>query len=194
MYAFRQSICRWDRGLGEDISSQTYKFWNTNEPDVAEFDYSTRPISPLSETAQTACGNNPTFTCSVSSTFSCGSVNEANSDGIVNPSNTISLDIVSKIGIDSCSTGAASGCTNKGIFVSFDLIKATTEDASPACTAMFGPDIISAAQSGQDINTCSKFFQDHTTDTLLGKWADLKCNQKTRALVCNLGIKIILLI
>lgn len=104
---------------------------------------------------------------------------------IVNPSNKIDIGH-GAMGTTSCPNGQT--CQSTGIFVDFDLIRSTTEDASPACVAMYGPDIKSTATSSQ-ANTCDLLFEDHTTSgTLLGKWTDLKCNQRTRSLMCNLGI------
>ena len=103
----------------------------------------------------------------------------------MNPSNII--DFRHNTGTQSCPGGAA-GCGSErdGIFISLDQVRATTEDASPACVAMYGPEIKSSALLGQS-NTCDLLFQDHTTDALLGKWSDLKCNQRTHSLICNLG-------
>ena len=89
------------------------------------------------------------------------------------------------MGTASCPDGKT--CTTTGIFVNFDLIRSTTADASPACVAMYGPDIKSTTTV--QANTCGLLFEDHTAaGTLLGKWSDLKCNQRTRSLICNLGI------
>ena len=178
---------RWDRGAGETISSQTKTFWETNEPNVVEFDYSIRATSPLAKAEAAACGTNPTSACSIESAFSCVS---ANSDTtIVNPSNQINGITLgdTAIGTDSCSQGA-NQCKATGIFLSFDLVRATTADASPACMAMYGPDITDAAKSGET-NTCDLLFKNHDTDSLLAKWTDLKCNQRTRSQICNLGNK-----
>ena len=105
----------------------------------------------------------------------------------MNPSNQIIFGHPNT-GTQSCpaSSGGAAGCRSDGIFISLDQVRATTEDASPACVAMYGPEIKSSALLGQS-NTCDLLFQDHTTDALLGKWSDLKCNQRTHSLICNLG-------
>ena len=102
----------------------------------------------------------------------------------MNPSNIITFGHPNS-GTQSCSGGAA-GCQGDGIFISLDQVRATTEDASPACVALYGPNIKNSVLSGQS-NTCDLLFQDHTVDALLGKWSDLKCNQRTHSLICNLG-------
>ena len=89
------------------------------------------------------------------------------------------------IGTSSCPANAPNNCQGDGIFISLDQVRSTTEDASPACVAMYGPDIKTSALG--TANTCDLLFQDHLTDTLLGKWSDLKCNQRTHSLLCNLG-------
>ena len=179
---------RWDRGAGETISSQTKTFWESNEPNVVEFDYSIRATSPLATAEAAACGTNPISSCSIESAFSCTSTNS--NDGtttVVNPGNQITRDTPVGTGAAVCSQGV-NGCKATGIFLSFDLVRATTADASPACMAMYGPDITDAAKSGET-NTCDLLFKNHDTDSLLAKWTDLKCNQRTRSQICNLGNK-----
>ena len=105
------------------------------------------------------------------------------------PSSPESVTFVqTNFGTQSCPTqsGGADGCQGDGIFISLDQVRATTEDASPACVALYGPNIKNSVLSGQS-NTCDLLFQDHTVDALLGKWSDLKCNQRTHSLICNLG-------
>ena len=185
-------IQRWDRGKGENINSQTQKFWQTNEPNIVEFDYSLRAPSPIAKDAATKCGSNPSFACSISDRFTCETTDTASL--FVNPSNVISFGHPKK-GTQSCpaSSGGASGCGSErdGIFISYDRVYATSSSstnivASPACVAMYGPVIKYSAFLGQS-NTCDLLFQDPTTDALVGKWSDLNCNQGTRSLICNLG-------
>ena len=85
--------------------------------------------------------------------------------------------------VDACAT---SNCLDSAIFLNLKEVRTSTTSKS-ACIAMYGPDLRTDATSGNQVNTCGYLFQDHTTDTLLGKWTDLDCNQKTYSLICDLS-------
>ena len=175
------------------------------EPNLANFDSNERKLSPLSKKAVNNCGNNPTFSCSVSDSYSCISTNTWRS--LVNPENKVNLGDV-PLPYDFCPTGstcndplviephnpndvvedacAASNCKDSAIFLNLQEVRTSTTSNS-ACIAMYGPDLRTDATSGNQVNTCGYLFQDHTTDTLLGKWTDLDCNQKTYSLICDLS-------
>ena len=80
------------------------------------------------------------------------------------------------------------------LFVSFDIVKATTFDATPACMALLGPNVNTVAISQSDYDQCSLLFDFQSDETGAetydyAKWIDLKCNQRSRALMCTtLGI------
>ena len=77
------------------------------------------------------------------------------------------------------------------IFVDLDLILATTSEATPACMAMYGPNIVEEELSRPYYDQCGLLFDlqsDISGAETLGyaKWVDLKCNQRTRALICTM--------
>ena len=185
------------------------------EPNLADFDSNERKFSPLSMKAVNNCGNNPSFSCSVSDSYSCISTNfrkyswsdqQYYQRSFVNPENTFNLGDKPETG--SCVPGftcndtlmvephnpydvvedacAASNCKDSAIFLNLQEVRTSTTSNS-ACIAMYGPDLRTDATSGNQVNTCGYLFQDHTTDTLLGKWTDLDCNQKTYSLICDLS-------
>ena len=94
-----------------------------------------------------------------------------------------------------CSEG--DGCRGfvDSIFVDLDRVLATTSPATPACMAIYGPDIdekeIENSFDGgydqcgllYDIQTDSSFAE---LPFQYAKWVDLKCNQRTRALMCTI--------
>ena len=76
------------------------------------------------------------------------------------------------------------------LFVSFDLVKATTFDATPACMALLGPNVNDVAIGKSDYDQCSLLFDFQLDSTGAetydyAKWIDLKCNQRSRALICS---------
>ena len=84
------------------------------------------------------------------------------------------------------------GCNGaiNDLFVSFDLVKATTFDATPACMALLGPNVNNAAIGEPNYDQCSLLFDFQVVDTGAetydyAKWIDLKCNQRSRALICS---------
>ena len=80
------------------------------------------------------------------------------------------------------------------IFVNFDRVLTATTDATPACMAMYGPNIdVEEIENSSDggYDQCGLLFDllsDETgAETLdYAKWVDLKCNQRTRALICTM--------
>ena len=88
-------------------------------------------------------------------------------------------------------------CTGnvKTIFVDLDRILEVTSDATPACMAIYGPNIDETEvenSSDGNYDQCGLLF-DLRINPLAGpqsfkyaKWVDLKCNQRTRALMCSI--------
>ena len=73
--------------------------------------------------------------------------------------------------------------------VSFDLVKATTPDATPACMALLGPKVDQHIKDA-NFDQCGLLF-DFQSDNGeekydYAKWMDLKCSQRTRSLMCTL--------
>ena len=131
------------------------------------------------------------YDCSVSDSFECAQ--EADASTAKTPKFQ-----VAEIDTNSfCPSG--SSCANGAIndlFVSFDLVKASTNDATPACMALLGPNVNDAELKDATYDQCSLLF-DFQLDATgaetydYAKWIDLKCNQRSRALMCTtLGLRI----
>ena len=211
-YNFNIYQSRWEKGIGDTLRSQTQTFWQTNEPNLADFDFNERGNSPLSKQAVTACGNNPTSNCAVSQSYSCISTDERDEysfvTGFVNPTNSIlwfnnpatkptcpsglsgcqdSTSFIlktNKVIINACSNN---DCSDSAIFLNLNAIKNSTSDSGSSCIAMYGSKLNDDAASGQTINTCSPLLQEQSSDSLLGKWTDVDCSQRTLSLICDLG-------
>ena len=152
-----------------------------------EFDYNIREFSPLTKEGVEECSSNPAFDCFVGGTqgFTC-QTEGANAAFFV-PSNTIKdIDDIDDVAT-SCPTG--SDCEivvpNNALFVKFDLIKATTNDADPACMAITSPNVRQAENEKYDKCQLTFDFTDDVERYFYAKWLDLKCNQRTRALMCT---------
>ena len=61
---------RWNRQKGEAVSP-TNVYWFPKEPNIKEFDYSTRKICPITRKAYEKCSSNPSYACSISDDFQC---------------------------------------------------------------------------------------------------------------------------
>ena len=95
----------------------------------------------------------------------------------------------------SCPKDGNCGRAVDTIFVDFDFILTTTSEATPACMAMYGPNIdeeeIENSSDG-NYDVCGVLYDLHTHTNsdaetyTYGKWVDLKCNQRTRALICTM--------
>ena len=70
MFSLTTPFLRWRRQKG-GVVGKRYSQWNTNEPDLVDFDVSSRSRSPLTSNAFSACTNNPYYGCSINSTYSC---------------------------------------------------------------------------------------------------------------------------
>ena len=175
-------------------------YWQEDEPNVNEFDYNTREFSPITKEGAEACSSNPAFDCFIQQDgtggtgFTCQTEGESSSFFV--PSNTIKdIDDIKDVET-SCPPNSNCEITvpNNALFVKFDLIKATTNDADPACMAITSPNVLQAANEIYD--KCSLTF-DFTEDVeryFYAKWLDLKCNQRTRALMCTVVGTVISLI
>ena len=192
------SLIRWNRAKGEAIS-KTDTFWYTDEPNVKEFDYTTRKTSPITEEAYKECTSNPSYECTVlgigqpnynNTVYSCS---QPSGGFLRRPSFIVNADPVTT---SFCAASDASLCLGNinSLFVSFDKVKNTTFDASPACMAMYGPNVdderiaTESATGFGEYDYCSLLF-DFKSDVETydyAKYFDLKCNQSTRALMCSI--------
>ena len=174
---------RWNRSKGNAILANN-SYWLTNEPDITEFDYSIRETSPITKEAFRKCSSNPTVACSVSQSFSCDKQPDA--INLKTPSYSIPDDAATSTMCPDSSD--CKGAVNS-LFVSFDLVKATTPDATPACMALLGPKVDQHIKDA-NFDQCGLLF-DFQSDNGeekydYAKWMDLKCSQRTRSLMCTL--------
>ena len=173
---------RWNRQLGEEVNKQS-QFWQNDEPDVVEFDYDTRLYSPITEEGVDKCTSNPAFTCSTGDSFKC---NQPAGDNSGAPKTLIDDVDFDNIASTCPTTGTCDVTNNNQLFVKFDLVKATTEDSKPACMAMTSPDVM-YEEDGVAYDSCGLTFDFELSKEQYSyaKWVDLKCNQRTRALMCT---------
>ena len=72
------------------------------------------------------------------------------------------------------------------IFIDLDFVLTTTSEATPACMAIYGSNIdeseIENSYDGK-YDQCGLLFD---LGYEYAKWVDLKCNQRTRALMCSI--------
>ena len=91
-----------------------------------------------------------------------------------------------------CSSPPKCNGAVNSLFVSFDLVKATTTDATPACMALLGPNVNDEAIKKTSFDQCNLLFDFKRPEGAgaesydYAKWIDLKCNQRTRALMCTM--------
>ena len=174
---------RWNRAKGVTIKSSDEN-WYTNEPDITGFDYNIRETSPITNESYQECSSNPSYDCSVSNSFKC----EQTPDDTV--TKTPSFVVTDAVTGTMCPT--ESGCEGavNDLFVSFDLVKATTNDATPACMALLGPNVNDKAIAATDYDQCGLLFDFERPEGTgaesydYAKWIDLKCNQRSRAIMC----------
>ena len=149
---------------------QLFNDWLPGEPDVKEFNTDTVKLSPISNATIDKCTSNPKFTCTVTGT-QCSD------------RETVPITVGSPTPINA---GQPITVTTS-LFADFDLIKETTEEASPACMAILGMrlsnDVPTSGVVDAEYNVCSVLFSEYED---YGKWFDLKCNQRTRAQICTL--------
>ena len=160
--------------------------WKDDEPDVIEFDYNTRLYSPITEEGVKACSSDPSFTCSTGGdSFKCNQ--KSGTTSFIQPRETFGdIDLASSTCNPTDPTGNCNVENNNQLFVKFDLVKATTQDSKPACMAITSPDVL-YQEDGVEYDSCGLTFDftDHPEEYSYAKWVDLKCNQKTRALMCT---------
>ena len=177
---------RWNRAKGATIDSNDEN-WYTGEPDITGFNYNIRETSPITNESFQECSSTPTYECSVSNMFSC---DQTPDDTLTKtPSFTVTDAVTGTMCQDS--TGDACKGAINSLFVSFDVVKATTNDATPACMAMLGPNVNDEAIKGTDYDQCGLLFDFEREDGAgvesydYAKWIDLKCNQRSRSLMCS---------
>lgn len=188
---------RWNKQKG-DIVGLRYNEWYTNEPDLNDFDYSTRKHSPLTHLAMTSCGNNPTFGCSTGgASYNCSNLMQSVAT------------IGSNVQISCATTGSGTrdnarcGVPRDTIFVDLAKIKEETGESKAACMALLGPDIDSTLQtqdmacatvsggtcSSDEYNPCQVLFNivdDSQLNLGYKKFMDLNCASKTNSLMCEM--------
>ena len=175
---------RWKRAKGDTIPKND-TFWDSNEPDITGFNYATRATSPITKEAFQKCTSNPTYGCSVSESFKC------NQKPAGSTSLTPSFRVEDAVTGTMCETGKNCKGNVNSLFVSFDLVKATTTDATPACMALLGPNVDDEHIKETEYDQCSLLFDFQRPEGTgaesydYAKWIDLKCNQRTRALMCT---------
>ena len=167
---------RWNFLKGSTVDPSS-SFWQPNEPDIKEFDYTTRQYSPLTKEGFDKCSSNPLFSCSVREEFSCNSENNR-------PGFTFEANIGQSTTCDPESLCDIEN--NNQLFVKFDLVKRITKDAEPACMAITSPNVM-YEENGGPYDTCSLLFDftRNPEEYEYAKFVDLKCNQATRALMCT---------
>ena len=169
--------------------SKESSYWLEDEPNVNEFDYNIREFTPLTKEGVDECSSNPAFDCYIGGTQGFKCQTGENSAFFV-PSNQIK-DIDDFDDVSSSCPNNDPNCEitvpNNALFVKFDLIKATTNDADPACMAITSPNVRQAENEKYD--KCQLTFdfneENNVERYLYAKWLDLKCNQRTRALMCT---------
>ena len=128
------------------------------------------------------------YGCSVSNYFKCSQKADTST------SNTPTFQIRDIDTNSFCDTGSCADGAINDLFVSVDLVKANTIDATPDCMAILGPNVNDAALKESNYDQCSLLFDFQSDDTGAetydyAKWIDLKCNQRSRAIMCTtLGI------
>ena len=182
---------RWDQNKGNEVNKQS-TYWQDDEPNVEEFDYDTRLYSPITKEGIEKCSSNPAFTCTIPSD---DGIECDQSSTFFQPSNLIGdisdLEDAQTI----CKNTGGCEVPNDALFVKFDLIKATTNDAKPACMAITSPNVF-YQETDPTYDKCRvtfDFAENNLVERYLyAKWLDLKCNQRTRALMCTvIGIRIL---
>lgn len=174
---------RWDKGSGNTIDRyhEWYRGKDVSEPDLVEFDYSTRKFSPVTEEAFSKCSSNPFYDCYFEDTQCIKAC----------PKNEISY--------TGCKQGLQCGCKEGGIckitknplFLDFEAVLATTAVSQASCMALYGPammpQILNQIQNGifTEIDTCGVVADTIKSEHYL-HWADVNCWQKTRAQICVL--------
>ena len=154
-----------------------------NEPDLEEFDSEIRKAFPSIEDLIKKCGENSDFDC-YESQDACK---------LTCPNSIIGTQ--AKENEVGCAETTVGGCSGQNpLFVDYKYVLSSTEDALPACMAMYGPqflsDLIEYNDGGTSFTYCSSMFQieisSEDIDSHYLKWFDLKCNQKTRSQICSL--------
>ena len=173
---------RWNNIDNVD-DARFYTNWFENEPDVKEFDYSTRQNSPVSPLALKSCGSNPAFNCY---TDNQGCTYDVITNTL-DPSSLSTLVPVNGSGI--CTTSNCNVDVTPSLFLDFDLVRATTEEAEPACLGVYGANIAVATSSQYDVCQDLVGYRGigaSESETGGAKWIDLKCNQRSRCQICTI--------
>ena len=146
-------------------------------------------MSPLTETAFSACGETPNFSCSTIGT-------------------SITFDPNTKKPNEGCSSAAQTDVDNikcgdtSTIFVNLAKIKQLTGESKAACMALLGPNVDTTAQTQNaacstvvggvctsDYNPGGLLFNTAENSNFnLGykKWIDLNCATKTNSIMCGM--------
>ena len=174
---------RWKKGRGDQVNEHVSFLWDVKEPDLEEFDSEVRKAFPSNADLITKCTENPDFDC-YESQDACK---------LTCPNSFIGTQQKEdEVGCAETTDGSCSG--HNPLFLDYKFVLSSTEDALPACMAMYGPQFLSNLINNNDGGTsftyCSSMFQIETSsgdiDSHYLKWFDLKCNQKTRSQICSL--------
>ena len=197
---------RWKEQAGF-VVGKGYQFWDTGEPDVVDFDYNKRKITPLNTGPFRKCGTQPSFTCSLDDSFHCNNNHhvaptiDANHDGGHNNDKTGAIGHCTEVNRCRVPTGPDNPIDST-IFSSFDEIKEATGESDPACMIVYGPDLDFTSHTQDynhltvDVNTgaintdeydsCDLLFDIEVTEHNFQykKWSDINCARKTHSLMC----------
>ena len=186
-------IFRWNKQKGDKVGKR-YSEWYANEPDLSDFDLSTRQFSPFTSTAFDSCGANPKFICSTNSAqYTCGNIRKA----VINVASDTNV---------RCTTVNNQRCKNIAkdtIFSNLEKIKELTGKSESACMALLGPNIDTTGQTqntdcttvtmagecNTEYDPCQPIFNTNVNSPLnLGftRWIDLNCASKTNSLMCTM--------
>ena len=185
---------RWNKQKGSVVGDR-YSQWNTNEPDLEDFDYDTRLRSPLTHLAFDECSENPTFGCSTGE-YSCAN--------LLTTTSTLGSQV--KLTCSTTSSNVRTGrcrVRRNTIFADIRQIFESTGESKPACLALLGPDIDSTLQTqnsacnvvdangtcAQEYNPCQVMFnlvENSDQNSGFSRWVDVNCARKTLSVMCEI--------
>ena len=159
--------------------------------DITASDFYRRGVSPITMEAFLQCTSNPSFDCFVNTTDQCTANPGGNSLRTPDFSRYSTFSAVTN---SMCHAGSNCYGAINDQFDNFDLVKETNIDASPICMAVLGPNVDSEGIKEPIYDQCGLLFdleldQTGASTYKYGDIIDIKCNQRSRALMCTmLGI------
>ena len=172
---------RWNHGRGNPVNGY-YTNWYNGEPDLRGFDYEKRKYTPLKSSLVSSCTSNPAFDCYEHRNTRCSN-------------RCLAPKVPNGAVCKGCGCNSKRKCKSSAnpLFLDFRAVLENTDEALPACLAMYGPQIRSSLIMPQfGVEECSELFEtsltqtETTQDPYYLKWSDLKCNEKTRSQICTL--------